>query len=145
MHGVDDCIDIMDMAIYAEDSFDALICSHVLEHVRDDIRAMAELYRVLKPGGWGIIMVPIEVGLEGVYEDPTKVTEAERWKHFGQGDHLRIYSREGFLARLESVGFKVLALGAGYFGQRRFHRCGISATSILYISEKPRQTRNQMD
>ena len=137
MEGVDDRINIMDMGLYPSDSFDAFICSHVLEHVPDDMKAMAELCRILKPGGWGITMVPIEIGLDGVYEDPTKATEAERWKHFGQGDHVRMYSSRGFVNRLQRAGFTVLALGREYFGERDLQRHGIGMDSVLYVSGKP--------
>ena len=69
--GVDDNLDITDMAKYEDDVFGAIICSHVLEHVPDDRKAMRELYRVLAPGGWAILMVPINLGLNEVFEDPT--------------------------------------------------------------------------
>jgi SAM-dependent methyltransferase len=137
MKWVDDCVDITDMKMYSDTRFNAFICSHVLEHVSDDIKAMKELYRILKPGGWGITMVPIKANLEKVYEDRTKTTEAERWEHFGQGDHLRVYSRLGFIDRLQCVGFSVETIEMAYFGEADFKRCGISPNSVLYISHKP--------
>ena len=66
---VDDQIDITDMRAYANDSFDCLICSHVLEHVPDDRRAIRELFRILKPGGWGITLAPIILSLTETMED----------------------------------------------------------------------------
>ena len=71
MPGVDDVVDITDMrTVHGAGQFDVFICSHVLEHVNDDLAAMGELFRVLKPGGWGIAMVPISLGLEAIHEDP---------------------------------------------------------------------------
>ncbi len=82
MSGVDDKIDITDMSTYADGQFDGFICSHVLEHIPNDVAAMKELHRVLRPGGWGIAMVPIHLGLERVHEDPSITDEAGRWKYF---------------------------------------------------------------
>jgi ubiquinone/menaquinone biosynthesis C-methylase UbiE len=137
MEGVDDHVDITRMDIYPDESFDAFICSHILEHVREDTKAMAELYRILKAGGWGIAMVPLLLGNEETREDPSKTTEAERWRYFCQGDHVRLYARKDFIARLESVGFRVVPLDVHHFGQENFRRHGISLTSVLYIAEKP--------
>jgi len=86
--------------------YDIIICNHVLEHVDDDIQAMKELYRVLKPGGWAILQVPISPILEKSYEDYDIISKEGRKKYFGQFDHVRIYGQDYF-TRLESVGFKV--------------------------------------
>jgi SAM-dependent methyltransferase len=134
--GVDDNIDITDMRIYADGLFDTFICSHVLEHIPDDIAAMKELYRVLKQGGWGIAMVPIHLGLEQPHEDPSIVEEGARWKYFGQGDHVRLYSKRAFVDRLASVGFAVEQLGRSHFGESVFERFGIHPRSVLYVVKK---------
>jgi len=136
MEDVDDKTDIMNMSNYADESFDIFICSHVLEHVENDIIAMQELHRVLNRNGWGIAMVPIHLGLDEVYEDSSIKTEQERWKHFGQHDHLRAYSKNGFITRLESVGFKVNQFNIVYFGEETFLRHGIHPRSVLYIVTK---------
>lgn len=86
--------------------FDGIICNHVLEHVVDDRRAMAELYRVLKPTGWAILQVPISLALDRTYEDFSITTPAAREIAFGQHDHVRIYARD-YTDRLEDAGFKV--------------------------------------
>ncbi len=132
----DDKVDIQDMSIYGDASFDILLCSHVLEHVPDDVKAMRELYRVLKKGGWGIVMVPIMMTIKDICEDPSVTDEAQRWKLFGQGDHVRLYSKTGFVARLEKVGFKVHLYGVDYFGAEDFLRYGIPDRSVLYVVEK---------
>ncbi len=136
MEGVDDKVDITNMDAYAENSFDVFICSHVLEHINNDIKAMEELYRVLKKGGWGIAMVPINLGLQEVYENAAVQTEADRWKHFGQDDHVRMYSKQGFVNRLASVGFNVQQLGIAFFGEDEFIKNGIHPRSVLYIVNK---------
>lgn len=133
---VDDRVDITNMDIYSDASFDAFICSHVLEHVQDDAAAMKELYRILKPSGWGILMVPLMLQFEKSLEDPLAVTEAERWRMFGQGDHVRLYAKHDFLARIMVAGFAVEQLGADYFGKKSFAICGISPRSQLYIVHK---------
>jgi SAM-dependent methyltransferase len=136
MEGVDDHVDLEDMGIYADNSFDIFICSHVLEHVRHDLTAMKELRRILKPGGWGIAMVPIALKLKVIDEDIHITDTAERWKRFGQDDHVRLYSKNGFVERLEKAGFKVKQFGIKYFGKKNFERCGIEAKSVLYIVSK---------
>lgn len=136
MEGVDDRVDVTRMDSYADGSFDAFICSHVLEHIPDDRKAMSELYRVLKPGGWGIAMVPISLKLKQIREDPTAQSVAERWRLFGQDDHVRVYTRDGFLARLREAGFRVLELGEDFFGKGTLSRCGITEISRLYVVEK---------
>ena len=84
-----DKVDITQMNLYDDNSFDVILCSHVLEHVPDDRKAVAELYRVLKNGGWGILMVPINSALEKTDEDPTLIDASERIRRFGQEGHVR--------------------------------------------------------
>jgi SAM-dependent methyltransferase len=133
---VDDKVDIMNMPTYRDNSVDMFLCSHVLEHVEDDKKAIQELYRILKPGGWGIVMAPIVLTLRDIYEDASIKTEAERWKHFGQGEHHRIYSKQGFISRLEDAGFRVNQFGISYFGAGVFEKHGIHPRSVLYVVEK---------
>ncbi|HEY8750257.1 MAG TPA: methyltransferase domain-containing protein [Tepidisphaeraceae bacterium] len=133
---VDDRIDIMDMKTYADNSFDCFICSHVLEHVPDDRRAMRELFRILKPGGWGIAMAPIALNLTATIEDTELKDLAERVRRFGQNDHLRLYARHDFIERLAGAGFEVSQLGFSYFGGEVLDRYGIQQSSVLYICRK---------
>jgi predicted SAM-dependent methyltransferase len=136
MSGVDDVIEITDMACYEDNAFGAMICSHVLEHVLDDRKAMRELHRVLAPGGWAILMVPINLGLKEVCEDPTITNPGLRWKYFGQDDHVRFYSKNGFVERLAEAGFTVAQYDVEYFGESVFNRCGIAERSVLYVGSK---------
>ncbi len=85
--------------------YDWIICYHILEHVENDLRGMAELYRVLKTGGKVVIQTPFKDG--DIFEDVTIRTPKGRLKNFGQEDHVRIYSVHGLKDRLEQVGFKV--------------------------------------
>lgn len=96
-------MDVTDIQ-YPDNSFDVVYCSHVLEHVPDDAKAMSEMYRVLKPGGWAILAAPIRG--ETTVEDPSVTTPEERERVFGQVDHVRYYGRD-FKDRLEAAGFKV--------------------------------------
>jgi SAM-dependent methyltransferase len=138
MAGVDDFVDIADMRGYAAGEFDAVLCSHVLEHVPDDRQALREIVRVLKPGGWALLAVPIYLPLDSVREETQPLSARERSRRFGQSDHVRLYNREGFIARLHAAGFEVSRLGIEHFGARRFRRCGLAATSALYLARKPR-------
>ena len=130
---VDDQIDICRMAKYPTASFDAFICSHVLEHVTDDRAALGELFRILKPGGWGILMVPLLTQIKASVEDPSATSEAARWRLFGQGDHVRLYAKQDFLLRIAAAKFNLKALGEQHIGTRYFERCGFKPGSTLYI------------
>jgi SAM-dependent methyltransferase len=97
--------DITDLP-FPDDSFDVILCSHVLEHVVEDRKGMRELYRVLKPGGWALVLVPIDSRRDETFEDPTILAPRDRERAFGQADHVRIYGGD-FKARLEEAGFTV--------------------------------------
>jgi hypothetical protein len=136
MEDVDIVIDITDMHTIQEQAFDIFICSHVLEHVIDDRMALIELFRILKPGGIGILMVPINLELTQIDEDPNIHDIGERWRRFGQHDHVRLYSKRGFMERVEEAGFLVNQYGIDFFGAEEFFCCGISKKSVLYIVGK---------
>jgi SAM-dependent methyltransferase len=133
---VDDKVDITALRPYHNGEFDFFICSHVLEHVSDDRKAIGELHRILRPGGKGILMVPIVLCVKEIDEDPSVVDEGERWRRFGQHDHVRLYSKRGFIERVKAAGFLIHQHGEQFFGAREFIRSGISAQSILYVVEK---------
>ena len=101
---VDVKADILDLP-FEDESFDVIFCNHVLEHIEDDRKAMSELYRVMKKGGWGIFQVPMKNSLEKSYEDFSIKDPKERQKHFGQYDHVRWYGMDYF-ERLKNAGFQ---------------------------------------
>jgi len=88
-----------------DNSFDLIICYHVLEHIIDDKKAISELYRILKKNSYCLIQTPFKQG--EIYEDYSIVSSEDRSKHFGQEDHVRIYSVNGLKDRFVSQGFKV--------------------------------------
>lgn len=91
---------------FENNSFDFILCNHVLEHIPDDKKAMQELYRILKPGGIGIFQIPQDLNRELTFEDDSIVDKTERARIFGQYDHVRVYGRDYF-DKLRAVGFKV--------------------------------------
>jgi hypothetical protein len=97
---------------FPDATFDIVFCSHVLEHVPDDRKAMREMHRVLKPAGWAIIMVPITAAQ--TFEDPSVTDPQERLRLFGQHDHVRCYGPD-FVDRLEDAGFNVVVTRAADF------------------------------
>jgi SAM-dependent methyltransferase len=93
---------------FEDNSIDIIFCNHVLEHVDDDKKALREMRRVLKPGGWAILQVPFFYPLpKTTYEDKNIVDPKEREKAFGQDDHVRMYG-EDYGARLAESGFQVV-------------------------------------
>lgn len=97
--------DICDLP-FDENSYDFILCNHVLEHIPDDTKAMQELYRVLKPGGIAILQIPIDSSREVTFEDDTIIDKDERTRIFGQYDHVRVYGID-YYKKLEKLGFTV--------------------------------------
>ncbi|MEG2240688.1 MAG: methyltransferase domain-containing protein [Alistipes sp.] len=90
----------------ADNYAEVIFCNHILEHVTDDALALRELYRILHPGGWGILLSPVELNRVQTFEDDTITDPAERTRIFGQYDHRRIYGRD-YADRLRTAGFEV--------------------------------------
>lgn len=121
---------------FEDNSFDAVICNHVLEHVEDDKQCMSELYRVLKPGGWAIMQVPIDYSRAETYEDESIVSPEDRERHFWQKDHVRLYGRD-YPDRLASVGFRVTNDPfAQERGEKHIERFRLQREEIVYYLEK---------
>lgn len=91
---------------FEDNSYDVILCNHVLEHIPDDTKAMQELFRVLKSGGYGVFQIPQDLSRSKTFEDDTITDKKERAKIFGQYDHVRVYGRDYF-DKLRSIGFKV--------------------------------------
>jgi len=104
-------MDIADID-YADKTFDVIYCSHVLEHVSDDRRAIRELHRVLKSDGWAILQVPITA--YRTFEDSSIINPTDRLRFFGNKDHVRKYGPD-FIERLKEGGFKVKVITASDF------------------------------
>jgi SAM-dependent methyltransferase len=125
-------LDLTDIALES-DSVEILICSHVLEHVPDDARAMQEMRRVLRPGGRALIMGPVEYERSTTYEDPSIVSPTARAAAFGQSDHVRVYGAD-FEQRLRDAGFDVDASRyATQLPSETVERCGLDRDEILYV------------
>ena len=116
-------MDVTDLP-YPEETFDVIYCSHVLEHVVDDKAAVREFYRILKPDGWAILLVPITA--DRTFEDHSVTDPSERLKLFGQEDHLRRYGPD-FVQRLEEARFKVkVTIPSNFLNRRQIIRMGIT-------------------
>ena len=98
--------DIIDIP-FPDNHFDCIICYHVFEHVIDDRKAMSEVYRILKPGGWSILEVPYDVHCKETIDDPSVTTPEERLKAYGHWAHVRLYGYQDYQERLKETGFTV--------------------------------------
>jgi len=128
-------MDITDIP-FPEQSFDAIYCSHVLEHVQDDRKAMRELFRILKKDGWAILVVPIT--MEETFEDPSMVDAQQRLDAFGQEDHVRKYGRD-YVDRLREAGFEVDVITVSdLLQEEEATRMGLTAASgeIYYCTKQ---------
>ncbi|MGI9308108.1 MAG: class I SAM-dependent methyltransferase [Gammaproteobacteria bacterium] len=117
------------------DSFDAALCIHVLEHVDDDANAMRELYRVLKPGGWVLVSVPLLLD-EGTREDPSVTDPQERKRLFGETGHVRFYGTD-FIERLKFAGFQVTMNPASTVSADTRLRYGLRDDENIFHCVKP--------
>ena len=122
---------------YADARFDLVIANHVLEHIEDDWAALAEIRRVLRPGGSAILQVPVAQRLAVTREDPSIRDEEEREDAFGQWDHVRLYGLD-YPQRLEKAGFEVTChtehaqQGAAFLA-----RWQVDPREVLYRATRP--------
>lgn len=122
---------------FEDNSFDVIFANHLLEHVENDIKVMQEFYRLIKPGGWGIFMVPMDVSRKETYEDPTITDPKEREKHFWQDDHVRLYGLD-YPDRLASVGFEVVRENfIETLGDELATRYCLPKKEPIYLCKKP--------
>ena len=123
---------------FKENLFDIVICSHVLEHIPDDLKGMQEILRVLSKNGWAVLQVPLNEEFEITYEDHSITSPLERLKHFGQEDHVRIYGRD-FYKRLEEAGFTVKKDNfVQTLPDDKVKRYGLMKNEIIYHVTKPK-------
>ena len=121
---------------FEDNTFDVAFCNHVMEHVTDDIKAMSEIRRVLKPGGWAIIQSPLTENLEVTFEDPSITDFAERERIFGQNDHVRNYGKD-YGRRLEKAGFTVSEdKYVMEMDPKLVQRYALPANEIIYFCKK---------
>jgi ubiquinone/menaquinone biosynthesis C-methylase UbiE len=126
----DYAFDITNLEI-EDNSLDLVICYHILEHIIDDTTAMKELYRVMKLGAKALVQTPFKEGT--TYEDFSIQSDEERLKHFGQEDHVRIYSISGLKERLENCGFLVEVRG-NFNDEKKY---GLNPNEKVIVLTKP--------
>ncbi len=122
---------------FGDASFDLVLCNHVLEHVKDDVKAMIEIRRVMKPGGRAILQVPFYKPVpEVTQEDATIINAKAREAVYGQDDHVRRYGKD-YTLRMEKSGLKVeVNLFTQQFSEMEIRRYGLAKGEGLYIGHK---------
>jgi SAM-dependent methyltransferase len=121
---------------FQSNSFDIIICNHVLEHIDDEQKALYEIKRVLKPGAWAILQVPINYDLDKTFEDDAITNPKEREKIFGQYDHVRLYGKD-YPERLKNAGFKVIEDSfVKTFSEQEIKKYQFDENEIIYICIK---------
>ena len=121
---------------FPENTFDVVICNHVLEHVDDSDTVMKEFYRVMKPGGWGIFQVPIDLESKTTKEDKSITDPKERERLYWQSDHLRLFGLD-YPDKLRNAGFKVTE--SNFINQIEkdlIIRYALPKDEIIYLCEK---------
>jgi SAM-dependent methyltransferase len=120
-----------------DNSYDVVLAIHLLEHVEDDAKAMREVYRVLKPGGWAILDPHMNPTLEKTFEDPSITSPEDRKRFFNQDDHYRVYGRD-LKDRLETAGFEVKPdYYLGTLDQRTIQKLFLITPGTIYLCRKP--------
>jgi predicted SAM-dependent methyltransferase len=119
-----------------DNRYSLLWCSHVLEHVEDDVKAMSEMFRVLRPMGLAVVMVPVYG--DATYEDLSIKSPSERLRYFKQADHVRLYGKD-VEGRLASVGFRVKVISTSELPCTMVERWGIDypSTREIFLCTKP--------
>lgn len=131
--GVKKAVDITNVT-FDDDSFDLIMCTHVLEHIPDDRKAMSELYRVLKPGGLAFLNVPMR-NTPKTLENPEYNTPELRQKYYGQADHVRYYGLD-YPDRLKSVGFRVQLFTMDGIDDKTLKRYGLDRNEKIFLCGK---------
>jgi SAM-dependent methyltransferase len=129
--GVDLQLDITGLDL-EDDAFDAVICSHVLEHVPDDARAMRELRRIAAPGGFCLVMVPLALHRAETYEDASITAPEDREREFLQHDHVRLYAPD-VADRLRAAGFDVETVDMHREAGEQAQRYGLLASDLIFL------------
>lgn len=121
---------------FEDNSFDVILCNHVLEHIPNDTKAMQELYRILKPGGMGIFQIPQDTKRATTFEDDSITDKKERTEIFGQYDHVRIYGLDYF-DKLRTIGFEVDPVDYTInFTKEEIQRYGLAKGEIIPVCFK---------
>jgi SAM-dependent methyltransferase len=116
----------------ADNAYDWIVCNHVLEHV-NDAKALAEFYRMLKPGGRALITVPVAEGMPKTFEDPTIVSPEARTLHYHQWDHVRYFAHD-VRDRIRAPGFDLYEFTADW---RDVAPHAIAFSTAVFIATKP--------
>ena len=124
-------------APFPDARFDVVICSHVLEHIPDDAKAFSEILRILKPGGHALLLVPFAIDGRGTDEDLTVADPAEKDRRFGQWDHVRLYDRDDFVARMGRAGFETTLFDPCTSDPETARRLRLNPLELLPVGRKP--------
>lgn len=128
-------MDITDIQ-YPDNSFDVVICNHVLEHIPEDRKAMSEIARILRPDGWAILQVPISYLIEKTIEDFSIVDPKEREIRFGQNDHVRVYASD-YMERLIESGLDISLISTSeYLEDQEIIRFGVIKEENIFFCTK---------
>jgi SAM-dependent methyltransferase len=129
-------VDITDMPQFPDNHFDFIFCSHVLEYIPDDRKALREQYRVLKPGAKAIISVPIKHGSPVTLEDPSITDPDEQARIYGDTGHIRYYG-EDYPEKLRSIGFRpVFTPVTDFIPDELIKQCVINPNDAIQLSFK---------
>jgi SAM-dependent methyltransferase len=122
---------------FEDSSFDILMANHLMEHVDDDRKVLKEFYRVLKPGGWGILQVPIDWNNPETEEDRSITDPLELERLYWQSDHLRLYGHEDYPRRLKEAGFEVEVVDMKkHLGESRYTKYCLGEERWVYVIRK---------
>lgn len=130
-------VDLTDMGQFADNSFDFIYCSHVLEYIKDDRKALSELFRVMKPGKSGIISVPINYGHLVTLEDETITDPLEQERLYGDKGHLRYYGTD-YMDKVKEAGFQTEFVPiTDFISIEMIEKSALEPRDVIHLCRKP--------
>ena len=117
---------------YSDNSFDLVVCNHVLEHIQDDITALQEIHRVIKPEGFAVLQVPYSTTANSTEEDFSITNPEDRVNRYGQEDHVRVYALNDYITRVTSAGFTSHVRTSKQLSQYKQYALDVNEAGLLF-------------